>query len=164
MFSNLKKWIRIGLEWLFNCKKTSELQILPYSEKSLASALSNKYTTSEIIQSKNHFIFLKDYLSSPDINAQTIVIEDDYINKDFLHDYASYYALCFQPYEKVCKRVHFFSDIFNEQELNNVILGIESQNKEFWDKYLGFIVVKPIPITIIGYSVLKTYSSDSISI
>lgn len=158
MFSNLKKWTKTGLEWLFNCKRNVGLQIVPYSDSSLASALANKYTTSEIISSKNHFIYLKGYLSSSDINAQTIVIEEDYVSKDFLHDYASYYVLCFEPYPKVCKRVHFFDNTFTEEEFNRIILGKESDNQDFWKHYLGFIVVKPIPITVIGYTVLKTYS------
>lgn len=72
------------------------MQILPYSNTNLANALANNYTPSEVITSKNHFIFLTGYLSHSDMNTQTIVIEDDYISKDFLHDYASYYALCFE--------------------------------------------------------------------
>lgn len=74
------------------------MQIFPYSDSNLAEALTNKYTPSEVITSKHHFIYLKNYLGCAGMNAQTIVIEDDYISKDFLHDYASYYALCFEQY------------------------------------------------------------------
>lgn len=161
MFSNLKKLIKTGLEWLFNYKKSSSVRILPYSESNLASVLVNKYTTAEVISSKNHFKYLKNYLSSTDMSAATIVVEEKYISKDFLHDYASYYALCFQGYSKFCTRIHFFNNSFNEEEFKNVILGKEESNKAFWDHYLGFIVVKPIPLTIIGYSVLKTYSNSA---
>lgn len=136
------------------------MQILPYSNTNLANALANKYTPSEVIASKNHFIFLTGYLSHADMNAQTIVIEDDYISKDFLHDYASYYALCFEQYPKFCKRVHFFSNTFTSEEFKTVILGEEENNKAFWESYLGFVVVKPIPVTVIGYTVLKTYASS----
>ena len=161
MFSNLKKWIKRGLEWLFNYKKPSSVQILQYSESNLASALSNQYTTAEVISSKNHFKYLSNYLSSADMSAATIVVEEKYISKDFLHDYASYYALCFEEYPKFCKRIHFFNNTFNEDEFKNVILGKEEANTAFWEHYLGFIVVKPIPVTIIGYSVLKTYSNSA---
>jgi hypothetical protein len=136
------------------------VQILPYSNKNLSFALANKYTTPEVIASKNHFIFLTSYLSHSDMNAQTIVIEDDYISKDFLHDYASYYALCFEQYPKFCKRVHFFQSTFNQAEFQTAVLGKEEDNKEFWESYLGFVVVKPIPVTVIGYTVLKTYASS----
>ncbi len=136
------------------------MQILPYSDSNLADALANKYTPSEVIASKKHFRYLIDYLGRSGLNAQTIVIEDDYISKDFLHDFASYYALCFERYSKFCKRVHFFSTSITTEKFQAVILGNEEDHKEFWEKYLGFIVVKPIPVTVIGYSILKTYSNS----
>jgi len=132
------------------------LKILPYSVDSLATALSNEYTSPEVISSKNHFIYLKDYFGSADIDAKSIVIEENYVSKDFLHDYVSYYALCFEPYPKICKRVHFFKSTFTEKELEAALIEATT---DFWDNYLGFIVIKPIPVTIIGYTVLKTYSS-----
>lgn len=113
-----------------------------------------------MISKKNHFLYLKDYLSSPDMNAKTIVIEENYISKDFLHDYATYYALCFEEYPKFCKRVHLFSNQFDAQEFNSVILKKETDCTEFWRHYLGFVVVKPIPVTVIGYTVLKMYSNS----
>lgn len=134
--------------------------ISQYSEENLSLALSNKYTSPEVISKKNHFLYLKDYLSSPDMNAKTIVIEENYISKDFLHDYATYYALCFEEYPKFCKRVHFFSNEFTGEEFNSIILKKELDCKDFWQNYLGFVVVKPIPVTVIGYTVLKTYSNS----
>jgi hypothetical protein len=134
------------------------VQILPYSPENLATSLSNTYTSAEVITSKNHFIYLKDYLGSADIGAKSIVIEENYVSKDFLHDYASYYALCFEPYPKICKRIHFFDSTFTIEELNNALLDTQNGHANFWEHYLGFIVVKPIPV--IGYTVLKTYSSS----
>lgn len=136
------------------------MKVLQYSNSSLALALENQYTSAEVISSKNHFIYLTNYLGSSDMDAKTIVIEEDYISKDFLHDYASYYALCFERYPKFCKRVHFFNKTFTTDEFKNIILGKEEDNKGFWEHYLGFIVVKPIPVTVIGYTVLKTYSNS----
>ena len=158
MFLNLKKLIKNGLKWLSNCKEKSILKILPFSDDSLALSLSNEYTPPEVISTKNHFLYLKGYLSSKDINAQTIVIEENYISKDFLHDLASYYVLCFESYPKFCKRIHFFNRTFTEEEFREILLKKESDSAAFWGYYLGFIVVKPIPITVIGYTVLKTYS------
>ncbi|THU40778.1 hypothetical protein FAM09_01310 [Niastella caeni] len=134
------------------------MKILPYSVENLAKALSNEYTSSEVISSKNHFIYLKDYFGSSDIDAKSIVIEENYVSKDFLHDYASYYALCFEPYPKICKRVHFFKSSFTEVELKASLIDA-NVTANFWNSYLGFIVIKPIPVTVIGYTVLKTYSS-----
>jgi hypothetical protein len=142
---------------LFNSKSDTDLYVYVFSEDNLAEVLSNDYTPKEVISSKNHFIYLKEYLGSAEINAQTIVVEENYISKDFLHDYASYYAQCFESYPKYCRRVHFFNKSFGQEEFETIIIGEESENKDFWATYLGFIVVKPIPVTVIGYTVLKTY-------
>jgi hypothetical protein len=58
------------------------LKILPYSVENLAKALSNEYTSVEVISSKNHFIYLKDYLGNSGIDASSIVIEENYVSKD----------------------------------------------------------------------------------
>ena len=156
MFSNLKRLIRKSLTWLFNYKK-AVVNLLPYSADNLAVSLSNDYTPPRVIASKSHFIYLKGYLSHSDMNAQIIVIENNYVNKDFLHDYTNYYSLCFKNYHKFCKRVHFFSKSYTSEEIQNIIVDQENEHKDFWDAYLGFIVVKPIPVTVIGYTVLKTF-------
>ena len=59
------------------------MKVLQYSNNSLASALENQYTSAEVISSKNHFIYLTNYLSSSDMATKTIVIEEDHISKDF---------------------------------------------------------------------------------
>lgn len=134
-------------------------QVSQYSAINLAQALSNAYTTAESIQIKNHFNYLSCYLSSKEIDAKTIVIEENYISKDYLHDYSAYYSLCFEQYPKVCKRVHFFKRTFTEEELNSILLQKKESNQEFWDDYLGFVVVKPIPQKIVGFTLLKTYEN-----
>ncbi|HFG0471767.1 hypothetical protein [Flavobacterium psychrophilum] len=160
-YSNLNKLIKRVFDWLFNCKKKASLQIVKYSESSLAEALSNKYTSPEVISNKNHFIYLKGYLGSPDMDTKTIMIEENYMSKDFLHDYASYYSLCFEEYPKFCKRVHFFSNDFDEDKFKEIIQKSEQECKDFWNHYLGFVVIKPIPVTILGFTVLKTYSNGA---
>ena len=147
----------IDLKRSFNYKKIN-VEIVPYSRESLAKVLSNQYTPSEVISSKFHYIYLCEYLEHADMHVQTIVVEDKYISKDFLHDFASYYALCFEEYPKFCKRVHFFSNTFSLEEFEKVLLHDKEEENEFWKHYLGFVVVKPIPVTILGYSVLKTYT------
>jgi hypothetical protein len=136
------------------------VQVLSYTENNLTTALSNKYTPAGVISEKNHFRYLKGYLGDTGLNAKTVVVEEDYLSKDFIQDYASCYAFCFEPYPKFCKRVHFFANDFNEDAFNAVmILSREADNNEFWNNYLGFVVVKPIPTTVIGYTVLKTYAA-----
>lgn len=88
-----------------------------------------------------------------------MILEEGYISKDYLHDYASYYALCFRNYPKDCRRVHFFKNEFNLDMFQKVIASNHADYIDFWNAYLGFIVIKPIPITTIGYTVLRTYEN-----
>lgn len=136
------------------------ISVLPFNDDNLANSLVNDYTTADVIKSKNHFAYFKYYLGKEGIDAKTIVIEDKYISKDYLHDYASYYSLCFEDYPKFCKRVHFFAADFDLTKFEAALLDFDPESsKEFWQHYLGFIVVKPIPVNVIGYTVLKTYEA-----
>lgn len=139
------------------------IEILSFSEENLAKALSNDYTPVEVIMEKNHFDYFLRYLGEGGLHACSIVIEEEYISKDYLDDYAEYYAVCFQKYPKFCKRIHFFKTTITEGLLNKVILGDKELPEKFWDDYLGFVVVKPIPETVIGFTLLHDYNT-SISI
>lgn len=142
---------------------SSAYRVIPYNPNNLANSLSNSFLTKEDIISRNsmHFRYLVDYLSkSEGIGATTIVIEEHYISKAFLNDFASYYALCFKSYEKVCKRIHFFNEKFSAQAFDDAILDPQSKSHRIWDSYLGYVVAKPLPEAIIGPTILKTYESD----
>ncbi len=131
--------------------------VLPFTGDNLASCLSNRFTTLEEIKSKYHFEYLEKYLT--EIGAKTIVIEDQYISKDYLRDFTSYYSLCFSEYSKFCKRIHFFSLDITPEVFDGLILG-KSYEADYKNSYLGFIVVKPIPHTVVGFTVLKTYQDS----
>jgi len=125
-----------------------------FSTETLAESLANDYTTPSEVRDKNHFDYFLGYLIA--LDANTIIVEPDYVSKDYLHDYVSYYSLCHEKYPKTCKRVHFFSLPFSVQDfetwINNGIPSVDIRNS-----YLGFIVVRPIPNTVIGFTILKTY-------
>jgi len=137
------------------------MEVLQFTENNFAQALSNQYTSIEVIRSKNHFSYLLKYLQDKSIDARTILIEEDYVSKDFLHDYASYYAFCFEKYPKFCKRIHFFSTVFTKGEIDLLIIDKKGSLKSLWKFYIGFIVVKPIPVTVIGFTILKPYRYKS---
>lgn len=137
------------------------MKVLKYTDSNLAEALSNDYTDAQVIKSKNHYTYFIEYLGETGLKARTIVVERDYVNKDFLIDYSTYYAFCFEEYPKFCDRIHLFENEFEKSDFEEVILDKTEDQKEFWDNYLGFIVVKPIPTKVIGYSVLKTYNQKS---
>lgn len=112
------------------------------------------------LESKLHIIYFEEYFSA--LCAKTIVIEEDYVDRDFIEDYAGYYVRCFKKYRRKCRRLHFFSSIFSKDEFKFLIQGKPSPiNQEQLKKsYLGFIVAKPLPQTIIGRTCLKTYPDE----
>ncbi|MFS2015058.1 hypothetical protein ACEN88_00585 [Massilia sp. CT11-108] len=107
-----------------------------------------------------HRTFLEVYLQQ--LGARTIVLEPAYIDKDFLHDYTGYYVSCFHNYRRVTARLHFFSSEFTQEHFVALLSGEASPLSiaTLQDSYLGFVVVKPLPQTIIGRTCLKTYPSE----
>lgn len=137
------------------------MKLLPikFDDNTFADALSNEITSPEAVKSKEHFKYLLKYLGMVDgLKAQYFIIEDNYISKDYLHDYAAYYAFCFHSYPKVCKRIHFFDTTLTEEMLNQAVTGTLHTPLDLRKNYLGFIVVKPIPETVIGFTLLRDYN------
>lgn len=138
------------------------LRVIKFTKRNFADALSSEITPVSVIEEKSHFTYLMHYLgASKGLHAQTMVIEENYISKDYLHDYADYYSLCFERYEKVCKRIHLFDNRFDKARFSKQLLEKDPQQvDDFWKHYLGYIVVKPIPVTVIGATMLKTYPHE----
>jgi hypothetical protein len=142
-----------------------EYEVLPYTAENLAIALSGKdsgtkhYVQSisiEAIMQKNHYNYFLSYFSDEGIGARTIVIEKKYVSKAFLSDYSNYYSTSFKDYHRFGKRLHFFNEAIDQEKFHSEILNAKSG---FLQKhYLGYIVVKPLPESIIGATILKTYT------
>lgn len=119
-------------------------------------------TTLEAVAAKTHLVFFEGYFKDASIAAKTIVVEWEYIDHDFLEDFAAYYVRCFEDYDRKCARLHFFSQEFTEEDFR-VLLGGDETNltpKQLQDSYLGFIVTKPLPHAFVGRTCLKTYGDD----
>lgn len=116
------------------------------------------------ISKKSQLRYLIQYLASNHVQAKTLVIETEYIDKHYLEDYSEYYSRCFSAHSRVCSRIHFFSEDFNEIEFIKVIEGKELSKAEFTedrlkDSYLGYCIIRPIPETFLGRVCLKYYSN-----
>jgi hypothetical protein len=107
-----------------------------------------------------HSVYFEEYFAK--LDARTIVIERPYVDRDFLEDFAAYYVRCFDDYRRFCTRLHFFSSAFDADQFSGALRAV---SKTFDDAlkaaYLGFIVVKPLPGTIIGRTCLKTYPPEN---
>ncbi|HLL54938.1 MAG TPA: hypothetical protein VK447_15390 [Myxococcaceae bacterium] len=106
-------------------------------------------------------VYFRRYFSK--LDAKTILVEREYISRDYLEDFAAYYVKCFQEYRRTCTRLHFFNQAFTKNDVDALLLGDEGRLTEEWlqRSYLGFIVVKPLPQTIIGMTYLKTYPEEA---
>lgn len=103
-----------------------------------------------------------------DLGADTFLIEKEYVDKDYLEDYATFYASCYQPYKRFCQRVHFFKkkgefSFTNEILMQLLQIGVtDSIIQQIQQSYIGFIVLKPTKddTTIIGRTCLAHYKEE----
>lgn len=134
--------------------------IYPYSRPKLEALLTSYPETAATISSKLHLEYFAGYFG--DLNAKLIVVERRYVDRDFLEDYAAYYVRCFADYKRYCNRLHFFRCDIAEDQLRRVLQGeddaatVEALQKD----YLGFVVAKPLPTTVVGRTCLITYPPE----
>jgi hypothetical protein len=123
-------------------------------------ALSNPYFLSDQVRSDPHAQYLLRYVRA--LHAETLVLEQEYTDGDYLDDFASYYVKCWENYNRRCQRLHVFSTKFDRDEF---LAAIRTRAKDtiaqrLCDRYLGFIVARPLPDAIVGRTVLATYPED----
>ncbi len=105
--------------------------------------------------------YLNRYLTT--LDAKTIVVEDNYIDKDYLLDYSYFYSRSFESHERFTTRLHFFSKTFSKKRFMRIFDQDKDTQNLLKNSYLGFVVVKPIKQRnepFIGRTALKTYPKD----
>jgi hypothetical protein len=94
-----------------------------------------------------------------ELKAKTCVIEEQYVDRDYLIDYQKFYSRSFKEMKRFTKRIHFFSKGFSPQEFEQMLEHNKIEDLE--KSYLGFVVVKPIEDQdhnfLLGRTLLKTY-------
>ena len=95
-----------------------------------------------------------------EIDVESYLIERDYTDAGYLVDYAHYYSRCHHSYPRKTIRLHFFAT--NKKELNAQLhLAFDSGAETNLQKsYRGFVVVKPLPQTVVGRTCLVTYPAQ----
>ncbi|MBR7522023.1 MULTISPECIES: hypothetical protein [Pseudomonas] len=138
-------------------------RVLPYSIDNLIGCFvdGSPFTTRDRVAAKLHRVYFEEYFAA--LGARSIVVEEDYIDKDYLEDYAAYYDRCFQNYPRRTHRLHFFDVEIGTDGLRAAIEGGEGCEPEarLQQAYLGFVVVKPLPQSVVGRTCLRTYPDDS---
>lgn len=135
----------------------------PYSIdnfKKIVNAFNNiGHSTPVDYQNNPHFSYFEEYFN--ELDAQTIVVERYYIDRDYLQDYSGYYVRCFKRYRRRCVRLHFFSMAFDAEDFKQVYFNKgRLSHALLQEEYIGFVVIKPLPKTIFGRTCLKTYGRD----
>lgn len=137
-------------------------EVVPSTADALKKILSQKTAISEVaLERKLHLKYFSDYFA--EIGVHTIVVEYEYIDHDYTEDHAEYYVRCFKEYNRKCTRLHFFKVEFSTDDFRSLLGGEGSplSVKILQENYLGFVVVKPLPKTIIGRTCLATYPHDN---
>jgi hypothetical protein len=133
-------------------------RVVPFSPGALAEIVVEKsFEKATHVSEKAHVEYLGDYLAH--LGACTIIVEEEYVDRDFLEDFAAYYVRCFAPYKRVCARLHFFSADIADGEFLKILLR-EGDSGAIREGYLGFVVVKPLPDTVIGRTCLKPWPNS----
>ena len=107
---------------------------------------------------KAQLAYLNKYLKIDHVGTKTIVFENEYVDRQYLEDYAEYYSRCFPAHPRMCSRMHFFSAKFDEPDL---LLALEKNDQAFLEKlqsnYIGYVVIRPIPHTFIARLCIRPY-------
>lgn len=137
-------------------------KVLAYSISNLVQCfVDGSPLTSEVaVRAKRHYIYFEEYFQA--LGAATIVVEQNYTDRDYLEDYAAYYDRCFQDYPRRTQRLHFFKVAFDSEKFEEILVDPSGGAGEYDLRaaYLGFVVVKPLPQTIVGRTCLTTYPTD----
>ncbi|HLK58537.1 MAG TPA: hypothetical protein VKU00_18350 [Chthonomonadaceae bacterium] len=133
-------------------------EVYAYTIDTLRRLLAEKAGTPEhVIATKRHLVYFEEYFQA--LGAKTVIVENNYVDRDYLEDFAAYYVRCFHRYERHCARLHFFDAAFTEADFVDLLRGTSAPLTPdiLQQKYLGFVVVKPLPQTVVGRTCLKTY-------
>lgn len=95
------------------------------------------------------------------LGCKSVVLETHYVDRDFIDDVARFYSRNLRAYPNYCTRLHFFGEQFDDASWRNTIVSagggdVESVRARLQSTYLGFSVIKPLPGSPIGRTVLKT--------
>ncbi|MCS4296355.1 MULTISPECIES: C39 family peptidase [Acinetobacter] len=95
-----------------------------------------------------------------DLDAQSVLLEPEYVDKDYLEDFNHYYVKCFGNNGFRTARLHFFSQELDHKKMTECLAhGDQKKVQVLQESYLGFVVIKPLAKTFIGKTCLKPYST-----
>ena len=105
-------------------------------------------------------VYLGLYLKQ--LGCKTILIESHYVDRDYIQDVALFYSRSLRDYHNYGRRWHFFADTISEERwrqfFQSASLTAGREPSEILQRsYLGFTVIRPLPGSPVGRTVLRTY-------
>lgn len=102
-------------------------------------------------------VYLGKYLNT--LGCKTIVVENHYIDRDYISDVALFYSRSLRAYPNFSQRLHFFKEPFDQNRWRELVVhptGDDGRaNLRFLeDAYLGFSVLRPLPGSPVGRTVV----------
>jgi hypothetical protein len=128
-------------------------RVVPYSRSNLiAFFVEGAFESRDgYISRKPQITYLDEYCRQ--VGIRTLLYESEYVDRHFSEDFGGYYVRCFGSYRKKCSRLHLFASELSHEDLAKIFSGTTHNGSSDWsDKlgYRGFIVIKPLPETVVG--------------
>jgi hypothetical protein len=90
------------------------------------------------------------------LNAQAVLVQTGYLDRDFTEAYSAYYATLFKRHSKLCERLLFFSNdlqtLPSSDEPRSLAVALETIGRQH---YLGQVVLRPIHEAPVAQVVLR---------
>ncbi|MCU1303460.1 MAG: hypothetical protein JWQ87_3744 [Candidatus Sulfotelmatobacter sp.] len=128
-----------------------------------------RFVTAE--EAQKQLSYIDEYVRRAPFDCKTIVVEQHYIDRDYIEDHSVFYSKSLYPYPNFCRRVHFFSlDKEQLHEQIHRIRDLRSSGEETFLRqctefsrvhYVGFAVIKPLPGCPVGRTVLRCLPEES---
>lgn len=105
--------------------------------------------------------YLRCYLH--DLGATWVVEEPHYFDRDYLDEFAAFYATSARGYPNICRRLTFFAvegvgtPAAFRRLLTQAAAGDNGALAKLRDHFLAFVVVRPIPGAPLGRTVVRWY-------
>ncbi len=84
--------------------------------------------------------------------VKSVLIEDNYVDKDYRSTYYNFYTKKGQKYRADCVRLHFFDQTVSFEEKG---LKLSWEGERLDDHYFGYMILRPTGIATIGRSILS---------
>ncbi len=105
--------------------------------------------------------YIAGYLSTY-LGAKSAIVETDYVDRHYVEEYSAHYARLLHPPPKASTRLHFFQTRLTEAALDDALQADSAESMEtlLQGAYLGFVVLRPLPDTPVGRTILAVPSSE----